>query len=420
MSSPFEKHPKKTLATVLGFGLLLIFALAELAMRLQGWIPGYTTPNNQRYFQFVNELELYSQFEADEYGITKLHHLVGQYTNRDVANNTETEEFEQAIGLTGEYIDFNNGKWKNAFYAYIQSLKQKPPDDLGESERAYLAYCKAPINSDGFRSIPFEKYADDSTKTSVLLLGDSFTYGLSAENLTSGFAEELAAKGYIVYNTGIPGADPAQYLAIVKRYVPILKPDIVCVNFFMGNDLVFFKREPQPYQPLYYASNAGNLYTCPNGVYLPDAQTAYDYIVSEVSIPKGASLINCLSAKTVISTRLWLIAANYGWVERNHKKFEKYNPPHTNYDWVSEHFLLEIEKICQQNNAQYSLIAIPEITEWHLKIPDDYEGFLTKQSIHVPDNLRQTDYDDSHHFNDSGHKKYANFLDRVFKQTVSD
>ena len=59
-------------------------------------------------------------------------------------------------------------------------------------------------------------------KKKVLMLGDSFLYGHSAENFTSSFANNLLAKGYYVYNTGISGADVTQYKAIADKYIPII------------------------------------------------------------------------------------------------------------------------------------------------------------------------------------------------------
>ena len=93
-------------------------------------------------------------------------------------------------------------------------MKELPKDSLDDAEFAYLDYATAPVNEEGFKSIAFKKY--ETEKTSILLLGDSFTWGLTAVPSFKSFADVLAARGYVVYNTGIVGNDPAYYAAIAK------------------------------------------------------------------------------------------------------------------------------------------------------------------------------------------------------------
>ena len=91
------------------------------------------------------------------------------------------------------------------------------------------------INEDGFRSPSFSRL--DSTKRKVMFIGDSFAWGKSAEPLTGHCFVDLVRNetGYEVINLGIPGADPAQYYELAMKYIPLLKPDVVFVMFFMGN-----------------------------------------------------------------------------------------------------------------------------------------------------------------------------------------
>jgi len=104
------------------------------------------------------------------------------------------------------------------------------------------------FNRQGFRD------RDDFTAKSirdwrslrVLLIGDSFAFGHAAINdgSNSGFADLLEQRlnrrerfGAVVWNTGIPGTGQREQMLHLKTYLPILKPRIVLLAFYEGNDL---------------------------------------------------------------------------------------------------------------------------------------------------------------------------------------
>ena len=113
------------------------------------------------------------------------------------------------------------------------------------------------INSEGFRGAEFT--TDTSEKVSILFLGDSFAWGASAKPLTKSFVDIVSRSGFLTYNTGIPGTSPNQYAYLAEKYVPRLKPDIVAVMLYMGNDLA----PPSPMLPdknILHYTNAGSFY----------------------------------------------------------------------------------------------------------------------------------------------------------------
>ena len=80
----------------------------------------------------------------------------------------------------------------------------------------------------------------------VLLIGDSFAFGSAAvrDGSNSGFADVLQGRlntapgtGGLVWNTGIPGTGQIEQLLHLKRWLPVLKPDLVILSVFAGNDL---------------------------------------------------------------------------------------------------------------------------------------------------------------------------------------
>ena len=115
------------------------------------------------------------------------------------------------------------------------------------------------INNDGFRGGDFEKLDSTRARKRILFIGDSFTWGMSASPFQdSSFCDILGRdSAFEVINTGIPAADPPQYLKIAETYIPQLKPDFVFVVFFEGNDLMKEERKVTPGRQFYYWTNAG-------------------------------------------------------------------------------------------------------------------------------------------------------------------
>ncbi|MEO1996161.1 MAG: GDSL-type esterase/lipase family protein [Planctomycetaceae bacterium] len=104
------------------------------------------------------------------------------------------------------------------------------------------------FNSQGFRDR--DEFVGDRAETddglNVLLIGDSFAFGSAAvrDGSNSGFADVLqqrlnAIPGShgVVWNTGIPGTGQAEQVLHLRRWLPVLKPNLVILSLFAGNDL---------------------------------------------------------------------------------------------------------------------------------------------------------------------------------------
>lgn len=93
------------------------------------------------------------------------------------------------------------------------------------------------INRQGFAdSADFVLPDDYAERTRILLLGDSFTWGMSAD-LGASFAETLSAalpEG-IIWNTGIPGTGTNQARLVFDVYAPDLRPQLTVLSFY-SND----------------------------------------------------------------------------------------------------------------------------------------------------------------------------------------
>jgi hypothetical protein len=86
--------------------------------------------------------------------------------------------------------------------------------------------------------------------TRIAALGDSFAVGPVvpfAENYLT--LLEKALPGTQVYNFGVSGTGPREYLSILRGDVLPLRPDFVLVNVFVGNDITEIMATPRHLDP---------------------------------------------------------------------------------------------------------------------------------------------------------------------------
>jgi len=97
------------------------------------------------------------------------------------------------------------------------------------------------INNDGYHdSDNFKEISPNSDSLKVLVAGDSFTWGASAD-IGSSYVDVLESdikKVYpgIVWNTGIPATGTNHALFTTKKYLPLQNSNYVVLGFFVGND----------------------------------------------------------------------------------------------------------------------------------------------------------------------------------------
>ena len=201
------------------------------------------------------------------------------------------------------------------------------------------------FNADGFRGNPFTPVA--GLRPTLLLVGDSFTWGASAKPLENSFADRLGAAGYHVYNAGIPGTGPAQYARLVDKYVPRLKPTATAVFLFLGNDVNATFETLQPYRDLHYVTNFGFLRGYDDrGHYFHDGREAFDYLRKRycgcIDSPLDAFLYH--SALGTLADRL---LGGSGRLP--------YDPDRR---WLQAE-LNRMGATCRQNGSQFFLFLIP-------------------------------------------------------------
>jgi lysophospholipase L1-like esterase len=87
------------------------------------------------------------------------------------------------------------------------------------------------IDAHGFRNA--QEWPE---RPDVVAIGDSLVFGYGA-TVDEAWPQRIAADtGWSVVNLGLIGASPQQYLRIWQRFGPALKPRVVVVAMYLGND----------------------------------------------------------------------------------------------------------------------------------------------------------------------------------------
>lgn len=121
--------------------------------------------------------------------------------------------------------------------------------DMG-SARAWIESARLPAGKLRFGTPTNSRgYCDGEppapgTRPLVTVIGDSFGVGAVPIPLHyTAVAERELGADVEVYNMGIVGADPRHYLAMLRDEALVLRPDVIVVGLFVGNDLVYERDE---------------------------------------------------------------------------------------------------------------------------------------------------------------------------------
>ena len=281
------------------------------------------------------------------------------------------------------------------------------------------------INKDGFRSIEFKLY--ETTMNKILFLGDSLTWGGNARPIQNCFVDQVAKAGYLVFNTGIPGAAPNQYAFLAEKYVSLLKPDIVMTMIYMGNDINLAPQPMVPNQDLFHTVKVKNTTTMffafdDKGTYLTPEDCLRQAIkVYENHGPAVQRAFRWVFTRSMIGTRIWMSLSNF-----KNTKLSFVTDKETGVNKrIKNQYVIDslnrIRNVCRQHHVEHMLFLIPVKPSTDSAITnieynyDIFEGF----SPLFPNNLTDNDYDpggNEAHFNNEGHTKYAQFILEQLKQ----
>jgi len=274
------------------------------------------------------------------------------------------------------------------------------------------------INSAGFRTKEF--LSIDSTKRKILFIGDSFTWGFSAEPIVDHCFVDLIRKetNYEVINLGIPGADPPQYAELAKKYIPLIKPDIVLVIFFLGNDLMRYDRTVGPRKALHYFTNAGVINADIDGIHFNDAYAAYHYVTQEkYYLFRPRNVFECMISRSSLLSRLYSVRFR---IEEKLSYESQIKDTR-----ITKKYLHAIKNIADKNKVPIMYVLIPEIKEADMNVKaytEKYADILNDSVLNnlwlIPSNSKSyfNNYPDAH-LNNAGHRFYANYLEEFLRKS---
>jgi hypothetical protein len=427
-------------------GLTIGVLMAESVLCAIGYSPGVYSP--PRDFRKVDELRVFPNFITDETGIYRfgphvtdsMRKWLSPFAHSDVrsrgsqayvAIDQEEKVYRDFLNITapesriGSLLTWLMDRMEGGHGPSLLAERVRNGPPFAEDTllaRLIGQYVERPFNSEGFRSIPFEN--DTTDGRGVLLIGDSFVYGLRARPFHASFYDNLLAMGHRVYAAGIPGTNPAQYAAIAAKYVPILRPGLVIMCFYEGNDYMAHPWIPRAGEPHEHLTNAGFFQSAPYGKYL-SPKDAYDYYLTLSSVPPSESTFNELMARTRISTLLWEQLMNLGVVNNNAADSSLALIPAREEEEVlsfTADALSDFDSICGIHGVSAIYVLIPDHGNSVSQGKDNVRSDLEKASrafrglrIHSPANLlRSLDYakGDSH-LNTSGSLKFSLYLDSI-------
>jgi hypothetical protein len=250
---------------------------------------------------------------------------------------------------------------------------------------------------------------DDNATPRLLLLGDSYTWGLSAD-VGQGWAELVEAvfeaEGGRVWNTGITASGTNQALAVAEYALPLLKPDIVVLGFYIGNDFrdnlypigswLAFERDGKPIKLNRYVLDAD---------LRPRLMSEQELFFASYNTRPPLNVLE----RVLRSTRLGTMTLNAldnltrtrPSVDTRAITLEATRQP-----------LARLLALVEGTGAKLLVLAIPSPTQLG-RAGEDYQAFLTLEAelglnvLHVGDRLTARDYapfpDD--HWNNDGHGK---------------
>lgn len=349
---------------------LVLFLIAEIALRMVGYKPGVI----EDFYAHQGKIEYDSLLYADEVGIT---HVV-QGSHLIVDGEINSEGFFSSVEFT---------------YESMEVLRK-------------------------------------SGKKIVMLIGDSYTQGCCADNYNASFAQILnQSDEYEVLNFGIPGADPVQYRLIVEKYAPIIKPNLIIVAVYGGNDILEYDRTAKPFVPLSYPvkngpwlNSEGPIYLTKQGTYFKNFEEARAHYFKYFSLwGYESSFFEKTIRYSVILSRPYM-----KWKTKSRFEKIKYQVPkkldHMPY---SKQNLESLSSFASglKIPVHYTLIPSPSDVESKLNYRDKYDFVFGKLEYSVPTDLLVNDYDglaDANHFNNQGHKKYAAYLATLIEIYLSE
>lgn len=287
------------------------------------------------------------------------------------------------------------------------------------TEGSVSRYCM--LNPQGYAdSQPFAADASHAARKRVLILGDSFTFGMSAD-IGQSFVEtiENTDPEGVYWNAAVPGAGTHHALASFEVYAPILQPHITVLGFYMNdfeNNTISLSEwnadeDPRDKTVVIWRDLWGNPIRL-------DQRSAFYYRKAGIDPPASPA------ERAVGATRLGTLVLSFmDAVARIVRDSEGTSSLPAN---ITREYLRQLRDVAKAQETKLIIMLIPR--------PDDIEspGKLYRIARQLLDELQidyfepmqaldaRQDYAADAHWNSKGHQKVAkllgNQIDALYEQ----
>jgi hypothetical protein len=217
-------------------------------------------------------------------------------------------------------------------------------------------------NNFGFR----DKHFDKNEKNKVIFLGDSFVFGSAVDsNYTFNRIVEKKfqienKKNIRVFNLGVPGAEPANYLKTFQNF-KYLEPQITVVFLYVDNDIIAF-RSGLKAEIVSLVSNVEILNILSKYFYKNNTKKIIDkYQVNQ----KYRDLFN----KNLINPYILPRGS-----QDTHLLYENFNKDFNNNNYTKNN-LIKISQLAKKINSKFILVIVPSKYQVNKK----YFSYLKKE-----------------------------------------
>jgi len=297
--------------------------------------------------------------------------------------------------------EINGNYWGIGAFEYSELLGYRhAPEFEGYAVRPGVFITPVQINHIGLRQANFEDQMQYPTR--LLILGDSFAFGLGVKEesaFVSLMQAELNLENIGVLNGGQTGYSGEQEVRFGISLVPDLKPDIIILNLYPGNDIAgdFIKG--------YRNTDVEYGYRLPKDRWLP--LQGIDYLRTH--------------------SYLWMLLENRINRTKPDPKYKRFNKlSESKPEKVIQPSLdavRELHDFCEQNNIWFGIMMIPPRSGSTI-FDDKLRMALGEYDIDVLDlgikNYNEKDYIvGDGHWNENGHQKAAQYLVPFVRQLIN-
>lgn len=228
----------------------------------------------------------------------------------------------------------------------------------------------ASFNSLGFRDEEFDR----SVKNRIAIVGDSYVFGEGVEKnqtFEDLLENKLKQKNEVVYNLGVSGTDLNDYFNRIREFIPILKPNITILSFYIQNDITC-KTEGM-FKKIFFPNTIKIL----KEYFLSKSYEALKYSIINNSSLKEKYKDNL--KKGLINFALITQSITHPDITENHRLLQQWFENCS----INKDLILNIKNYAEKYNSRFTLLIIPpnyQVSSENWKSIEDL-GYVINDSL---------------------------------------